>query len=187
MVATPSTDPNQGFGPIPAISQHIEFTGDWQSKDSDDLLGQDDFALKGTTPSRPFRMIKLGPQGQKKLLVEQGRQNPLVAKAAGLLGMVPMPTTARDLLACLFNQAVIHDKKEDIPGRDPQRLEELTQGDLPNLLRRPNTLSQESSKTRERSPQERMGHRLYHGGGVDFFAQLNEADDKGREDLKRRS
>ena len=111
-----------------------------------------------------------------------------MAKDIGhVLSMVLMPTTPGNLLPCLFNKAVIHDKKEDIPGRDPQRLEELSQGSLRKLLHRPNVLPQESSETAERSAQERMGKGLHHGGSVDFFPQLDETDNKGREDFKRRS
>jgi hypothetical protein len=72
-------------------------------------------------------------------------------------------------------------------GRDPQRLEELMQGGLCNLFRSPNALTQESSEAAERSAQERMGKGLDHGGGVDFFAQLDETDDKGGEDFERMS
>ena len=104
-----------------------------------------------------------------------------------VLGMILVPPTARNLFPCLLNQAVIHDKKEDIPGRDSQRLEELMQGSLPDLLHTPNALAQESSEAGERSAQERMGKGLHHGGGVDFFPQLDETDNKGTEDFKRRS
>jgi hypothetical protein len=104
-----------------------------------------------------------------------------------LLSMILMPTTAGNLFACLFNKGVIDDKKEDIPDRDPQRLEELMQGDVCDLLHRPKAFSQESGEAADRSVQERKGKRLYHGGSVDFFPQLDETDDKGREDFKRRS
>ena len=188
MVATLSTDQNQRFGPVPAIGQDIELTRDWQYKGSDDLLSQGDFGLKRAATPRPFRMIELGPQGQKKIFVEQGREDPLMAKDIGhVLGMILMPTTAGNLLTCLFNKGVIHDKKEDIPDRDPQRLEELTQGRLRDLLHGPKVFSQESSKAGERSAQERMDKGLHHGGRVDFFPQLDETDDKAREELKRRS
>src|SRR4030042_1245370 len=188
MIATLSTHQNQRFGPVPAIGQDIEPTRDRQCKGSDDLLSQGDFGLKGAATPRPFWMIKLGPQGQKKIFEEQGREDPLMAKDIGhALGMILMPTTARNLLACLFNKAIIHDKKENIPGCDSQHLKELSQGDLRDLLHSPNTLAQESSETAERSTQERMSHRLYHGGGVDFLPQLAETENKGREDFKRRS
>jgi len=188
MIATFSTDQNQRFGPVPAISQDIELTGDRQCKGSEDLLSHGDFGLKGAATPRPFRMIELGPQGQKKIFEEQGREDPLMAKDIGhVLGMILMPPTAGNLLACLFNQAIIHDKKEDIPGGDPQGLEELMEGGLCNLFHRPNALAQESSEAGEGSSQERTSKGLDHGRSVDFFPQLDETDDKGREDFERRS
>ena len=111
-----------------------------------------------------------------------------MAKDIGhVLGMILMPTTARNLLACLFNKGVIHDKKQDIAGSDPQCLEELMQSGLRDLLHSPKIFSQESSEAGERSAQERMSKGLHHGGSVEFFSQLDETDDKAREDFKRRS
>jgi hypothetical protein len=101
--------------------------------------------------------------------------------------MILMPTAAGNFLSRLFNKAVIHDKKEDIPGRDPQRLEELMQGGLRDLLHSPSAFAQESSETGERPAQERTNKRLHHGGSVDFFPQLNETDNKGTEQFERRS
>jgi len=188
MIATRSTDQNHRFGPVPAIGQDIELTRDRQRKGFDDLLSQGDFGLKGATPSSPFRMIELSPKGQKKIFEEQGRKHPLMSKDIGhVLGMILMPSTAGSLLACLFNKAIIHDKKEDIPDRDLQDLEELMQGDLRDLSHSPKVSSQESSEAGEGATQERTGKGLYHGGSMDFFAQLDETDDKGREDFKRRS
>jgi len=189
MIATPSTDLNQRFGPVPAIGQDIELTRNGQRKGSDDLLSQGDFCLKGTATPCPFRMIELGPQGQKKLFAEQGREDPLMAKDIGhVLSMVLMPTTAWNLLACLFSQRVIHDKKEDIPDSNPQRLKELIQSRPRNLLHRPTVFSQEPGKAGKRSAQNRMVNKgPHHGGSVNLLPQLNETDDKGREELKRRS
>jgi hypothetical protein len=111
-----------------------------------------------------------------------------MAKDIGhVLGMILMPTTAGNLLTCLFNKAIIHDKKDNIPGSDPQRPEELTQSGIHNFLHSPKIFSQESSKAGKRSVQERTSEGLYHGGSVNFFAQLDEADDKGRKDFERRS
>jgi len=150
MVTTLSTDPDQRFGPVPAIGQDIEPTRDRQCKGFDDLLSQGDFGLKGAATSRPFRMIELGPEGQKEIFVEQGPKHPLMAKDIGhVLGMILMPTTAGNLLPCLLNKAIIHDKKEDIPDRDLQRLEELMQSSLRDLLHSPKAFSQESSKAGE--------------------------------------
>src|SRR4030042_4674948 len=109
MIATLSTDLSQRFGPVPAIGQDIELTRDRQCKDSKDLLSQGDFGLKGAATPRSFRVIELGPQGEEKVFVEQSREDPLMAKDIGhVLGMILMPTTARNLLTCLFNKGVIH-------------------------------------------------------------------------------
>jgi len=188
MITTPSTDLRQGFCPVPAIGQDIEFTRDGQDQGSDDLFCQSDFGLKGATPPCSFWMIELRPQRQKRFFVEQGRQDPLMTKDTGpVLGRVLMPTTARNLLPCLFNQGIIHDKKEDISGRDPQGLEELMQSRFSDFLHLPNVLAQKASEAGERSMQERTGKGLDHRGSVDFFPQLDETDNKGREEFKRRS
>jgi hypothetical protein len=188
MVATPSTDPSQRFGPVPAIGQDIELARDWQQKGSDNLLSQGDFGLKGAATPHSFRMIELGPQRQKKIFVEQGRQNPLMPEDIGhVLGMILMPATARNFLTRLFNKRVIDDKKQDIPDIDSQRLEELMQSGLCDLLRSPKVLSQESGETTERSAQERVGKGVHHGRSVDFFTQLDETNDEAREDFKSRS
>jgi len=150
MIATPPTGLNQCFGPVPAIDQDIELTGNRQGKGSDDLLSQGDFGLKGTATPRPFRMIKFGPQGEKKILVEQGRENPLMAEdIRHILSMILMPTTAGNLLAGLFSKRVIHDKKEDIFDTNSQCTKELMQGGLHNPLHRPTVFSKKSGKTGE--------------------------------------
>src|SRR5512137_3021764 len=95
MVATLSTDFYQCFRPVPTIGQEIEFTGDRQSKPLDKAFGQGDFRLKGATSSRPFRMIEFGPKRQKKILVEQGRDHPLMTEdISHVLGMILMPPTS---------------------------------------------------------------------------------------------
>ena len=112
-----------------------------------------------------------------------------MAKDIGhVLGMILMPTTAGNLLACLFNKGVIHDKKEDIPGSDPQRMEELMQSGLRDLLHSPTVFSQEPGKAGERcAVHDRMSKGSHHGGSVNFFPQLDETDDEAREEFKRRS
>jgi len=111
-----------------------------------------------------------------------------MAKDIGhVLGMILMPPAAGNPFASLFNQAVIHDKKEDIPGRDTHGLKELIQGGLRNFLHSPNIVSQESSEAGERSAQKRTGKGLHHRGRVGLFPQLDKADNKGRENFKRRS
>ena len=188
MIATRSTDLNQGFGPVPAIGQDIDLTRDGQYKGFDDLLSQGNFGVKGAAPPRSLRMIQFGPQGEKKLFAEQGREDPLMAKDVGhVLSMILMPTTTGKLLASLLSQRVIHDKKQDIPGGNPQRLKELIQGDLQSLLDSPNVFSKEARETAERMAQERASQGLHHGGCMGFFAQLDKTDDKARKDSERRS
>lgn len=133
-------------------------------------------------------MIELGPQGQEKLFIEQGRKDPLMAKDIGHgLGIILMPPTAGDLLARLLNQRVIEDKKNDIPDTHPQCLKELIKGGLGEGFHRPKVLSQESSKAREGAVQKRMGKALNHGRRVNLSSQLDEADDKTRKEFKGRS
>jgi len=188
MIATRSTDLNQGFGPVPAIGQDIDLTRDGQCKGFDDLLSQGNFGVKGAAPPRSLRMIQFGPQREKKLFTEQGREDPLMAKDVGhVLSMILMPTTTGNLLAGLLSQRVIHDKKQDIPGGNPQGLKELIQGDLQCLFDSPNVFSEEARETAERSVQERTSQGLHHGGRMSFFAQLDKTDDKAREDSERRS
>jgi hypothetical protein len=112
-----------------------------------------------------------------------------MAKDIGhVLSMILMPTTAGNLPATFLGQRVIHDKKDNVSDRNPQRLKEFKQSGFGDLLRRPPVFSQESSKTAKRSTQERMLNKgANHRGGVNFLAQLDEADDKAREKLKRRS
>ena len=111
-----------------------------------------------------------------------------MAKDVGhVLSMILMPTTTGNLLASLLSQRVIHDKKQDIPGGNPQRLKELIQGDLQSLLDSPNVFSKEARETAERMAQERASQGLHHGGCMSFFAQLDKTDDKARKDSERRS
>jgi hypothetical protein len=63
-------------------------------------------------PFVPFRMIEFGPEGQKKVLIEQGREDPLVAEDVALLSVISMPRTSWNLFATLLDNRVIHDKKE---------------------------------------------------------------------------
>jgi hypothetical protein len=95
-------------------------------------------------------MIQFGPEGQKKVLVEQGKEDPLVAKDISLLSMISMPGTSGNLFACLLKNRVVHDKKEHRMGFDPQGMEELLQGDSSHLLHGPDILSKESGETGQR-------------------------------------
>jgi hypothetical protein len=66
-------------------------------------------------------------------------------------------------------------------------MEELGQSDLGDLFHGPHILSEEPGEAAERSVKKGIRKGLNHGGSMGFFARLNEADDKGRENLKRRS
>jgi hypothetical protein len=146
-MATPcSTELGQRLSPIPAICQKIDFTGDREAKSLKHLFDQEDFGSKRAASFGPFRVIEVGPEGQKEVLIKEGEQDPLVAKDMGFVCPLFMPGTSGHLLACLLGNGVIHDKKEDRMGFDPQMMEELGQSDLCNLFHGPDILSQESSK-----------------------------------------
>jgi hypothetical protein len=96
-------------------------------------------------------MIEFGPEGQKKVLIEQGRKDPLVAKHIGLLSMISMPSTSWNLFATLPDDRVIHDKKQDGISFDLQAMEELFQSGLGHFLHGPDVLSKESGETGQRA------------------------------------
>ena len=178
MVSTLATKLSQCFCPIPAIRQKIDLTRDREAKSLEHLFGNRNFSLKGTTSLGPFRMIEFGLERQKKVFIKQGQEDPLVAKDIGFLSMISMPGTSWNLLACFLGKGVIHDKKEDGIGFDPQSLEKPDQSDLCNFLHGPDVLSQESGKTAKRAVEKGMGKSLNHRRGVHFSAQLDEAEDK---------
>jgi|PlaIllAssembly_1097288.scaffolds.fasta_scaffold236813_1 hypothetical protein len=91
-----------------------------------------------------------------------------------ILGMIFMPSTAGDFLACLWDQGVINNKEEDRLGFDSQGVEELMQGSFHNFLHRPDVLPQEPGETRQRSVKKGTRKGLNHRRGMDFFAQLDE-------------
>jgi hypothetical protein len=119
MITPCSTELSQGLSPIPAICQKIDFTGDREAKCVKHLFDQEDFGLKRAASFDPFRVIEVSPEGQKKILIKEGKENPLVAKDMGLVGSFFMPGAARHLRAGLLGNGVIHDKKEDGMGFDP--------------------------------------------------------------------
>jgi len=151
MVTILPTNLSQFFCPIPAIRQKIDFTTDRESKGLDHLFGHGDLGLERATSLRSFRMIEFGPEGQKKVLVEQGRKDPLVAKDVGLPSMISMPSTSWNLFATLLDDRVIHDKKQDGMSFDPQGMEELFQSGLGHFLQGPDVLSKESGETGQRA------------------------------------
>jgi hypothetical protein len=150
MVTILPTKQSQLFRPIPTIRQKVDFTRDRESKGLEHLFGHGDLGLERTASLCSFRMIEFGPEGQKKVLIEQGREDPLVAKDIGLLSMIAMPGTSGDLFACLPNDRVIHDKKEHGMGFDMQGVKELFQGGLNHLFQGPDVLSEESGEAGQR-------------------------------------
>jgi hypothetical protein len=146
MVTPCSTELSQRLSPIPAICQKIDFTGDREAKRLKHLFDQEDFGSKRAASFGPFRVIEVGPEGQQEVLIEESKEDPLVAKDMGFVGSLFMPGTSGHLLACLLGNGVIHDEKKNRIGFDPQLIEELGQSDLCNLFHGPDILSQESSK-----------------------------------------
>jgi hypothetical protein len=187
MVTPCSTELSQRFPPIPAICQKIDFTGDRETKRLKYLFDQKDFGSKGAASFGSFRVIEFGPEGQKEVLIEESKEDPLVAKDMGFACSLFMPSTSGHLLACLLGNGVIHDKKEDRMGVDSQMMEELGQSGLGDLFHGPDILSEESGEAGKRPTKKGACEGLDHRGCMGFFARLNEADDKGRENLKRRS
>ena len=188
MIATRSTDFNQCFCPVSTVSQDIEFTGDRETKVFDHPFGQSNFSLKIPTSLGSFGMVESSPEGEEKIPIEQGRKDPLMTKDVGhVLCMVFMPTTSGDGVSCLVNERVINDKKENRSGCDSQDAEELLQCHLGHLLGSPTVLSQKPGKAWEGSMQEGKREGLHHGRSVNFFTQLDETDDEGCKEFKRRS
>jgi len=188
MVATSPTNSNQGFCPVPAIRQNIEFTRERKSEPFENPFGQNDLGLERARSSCSLGMVEFCPEGEEKLFIEQGREDPLMAEDIGhMLSMIFIPTTSWNLSACLLDDGIVDDEKENRRGFDLQRVEELGQSRLHHPLHGPYVLAQESGKTRERSMQNRETEGLNHRGGMSFFAQLDKADDEGREDLERGS
>jgi hypothetical protein len=97
-----------------------------------------------------------------------------------------MPGISWNLLSRLLGNGVIHDKKEYRMGFDPQIMEELGQSDLRDRFHGPDIFSQESGEAAKRSVKKGKTEGLNHGGGVGFFFQLDEADDKGGKEAERR-
>jgi hypothetical protein len=125
MVTPCSTELSQRLSPIPAICQKIDFTGDREAKRLKHLFDQEDFGSKRAASFGPFRVIEVGPEGQKEVSIKEGKQDPLVAKDMGFVCSLFMPGTSGHLPACLLSNGIIHDKKEGRMGFDPQMMEEL--------------------------------------------------------------
>jgi hypothetical protein len=160
MVTPCSTELSQRLSPIPAICQKIDFTGDREAKRLKHLFDQEDFGSKRAASFGPFRVIEVGPEGQKEVSIKEGKQDPLVAKDMGFVCSLFMPGAAGHLLACLLGNGVIDDKKEDRMGFDPQMMEELRQSDLCDLFHGPHILSEEPGEAGERSAKKGIGKGL---------------------------
>ena len=146
MVTIRSTELSQRFSPIPAICQKIDFTRDREAKALKHLLDQGDFGAKRAASLDAFRVIEFGPEGQKEVLIKESKQDPLVAKDMGFACSLFMPGTSGHLPTCLFSNGVIHDKKENRMGFDPQMMEELGQSDLCDFFHGPDIGSKESGE-----------------------------------------
>ena len=119
MVPTLSAESSQGFPPIPAISQEVDFTGNREPQTLNHLFNQLDFGPKRATSLSAFGMIEFGPEGQEEILIEESQEDPLVAEDMRFLSPLFMPATSGHLFACLLGNGVIHDKKEDRMVFDP--------------------------------------------------------------------
>ena len=111
-----------------------------------------------------------------------------MAKDVGhVLSMIFMPSTPRDCSPGLLDQGVIENKEQDRLGFDLQGGEELIQSRFDDLFDSPDVLSQEPGETAEGSMKKGTRNRLNHRRGMNFFAQLNESQDEGREHFEGRS
>lgn len=146
MIPPCSTDLSQRLSPIPAVCQKIDFTGDREAKTLKHLFNQLNFGSKGAASFISFRVIEVGPEGQKEVLIKERKEHPLVAEDMGFARPVFMPGTSGHLSACLFGDGVIHDKKEGRMGIDSQMMEELGQSDLCDVFHGPDVFSKEASK-----------------------------------------
>ena len=147
MIALPPTDLNQFLRPIPAIGEKIEFARDGKRKIFDHFLGNRYFGTKAATSFGSLAMVESGPKGQKKLLVKQGREDPLVTKDIGhVLSMVLVPRAPGDLFSTLLGDGIIDNEKDHATGFDSKRIEESSQGDLGQVLLGPGVLAEESGE-----------------------------------------
>ena len=181
MVATTLAKQGQFLTPVPAISQNIEVTGRGQAQALKDLLGQGDLGVEPSASFGSLGVVEPGPQGQESLFIEESRQDPLVAEdISQVLGMILIPSTAGDLLSRFLDNRVVQEKKDDGAGLNLKDMEELMESRGQGLIHGPGIFPQKPGEAGERSGEERASQKLYHGGGVPFFSQLDEAHDEGR-------
>ena len=147
VIASAPADLNQFLRPIPAISDNIEFAREGKRKISDHVLGNRYFGTEAAASLGGLAMIESGPKGQKKVLVKQGRKDPLVTKDIGhIVSMILVPRAAGDLFSTLLGDGIIDDKKDHATGFDSKGIEEPPQGDLGQLLLGPGVLAEESGE-----------------------------------------
>jgi hypothetical protein len=186
MVTITPAKQSQFFTPVPAIGQNIEFTSHGQAQALKDLFSQGDFGLEASASFGSSGMVEAGAQGQDRLFIEEGRQNPLVAKdIRQVLSMILIPSAAGEFLPCFLDNRIIEEKKDDRAGLNLESMEEFMESRSQDLIHGPDILSEEPGETGERSGKERARQRLDHGGGVSFFSQLDEAHKEGRKEFER--
>ena len=186
MVSITPAKQGQFLTPVPAIGQNVELAGHGQAQALKDLLGQADLGVETSASFGSFWMVEPGPQGQDRLFIEEGRQNPLVAEDIGqVLGMILIPSAAGDLLPRFLDNRVVQQKKDNGTGFNPEGTKEFIDSRVQDLIQGPGILSEEPGEAGERSGKKRAGQRLDHGGGVSLFAQLDETHNEGRKDFER--
>lgn len=147
VIASAPADLNQILRPIPAIGDNIEFASNGKRKISDHVLGNGYFGTKATASFGSLAMIESGPKGQKKVLVKQGRKDPLVTKDIGhIVSMVLVPRAAGDLFTTLLGDRIIDNEKGHTTGSDSEGIEELPQGGLHQVLLGPGVFAEESGE-----------------------------------------
>lgn len=124
MITQRPTGLDQFLSPIPTVREEIKFTGNGQAQTLKDFLAKEILVWKRPHPF-VFFMIKRGPEGQKKVLIEQSGEHPLVAKDIGdVLGVIFIPGASGNLLAGLLHEGVIQEQKDDGAGLNIESLEE---------------------------------------------------------------
>ena len=186
MVTITPAKQGQFLTPVPAIGQNVKLAGHGQAQALKDLFGQGDLGAEVSASFDSSGMVEASAQGQDRLFIEEGRQNPLVAKdIRQVLSMILIPSTTGDLLPCFLDNRIIEEKEDDGTGLNLEGMEELMESRSQDLIQVPGILSEEPGETGERAGKERARQRLDHGGGVSFFPQLNEAHQEGRKDFER--
>jgi hypothetical protein len=104
-----------------------------------------------------------------------------------VLGVILIPGATGHFLSCFFDNRIVQKKKDDGASLNLEGLEEFLGSDSQHLIEGPAILSQESGETGEGSGEEGSRQGLDSGGGVPFFSQLDEAQNKGRKEFKRRA